>query len=45
MYLLSGELLRVEVSHGTKLRKQVEAINKSGGLVSPVLMVALMQSA
>jgi hypothetical protein len=42
MYLSSGEPLRDEVSHGTKLRKQVEAINKSGVLVIPVLRCRLL---
>jgi hypothetical protein len=42
MYLSSGEPLRDEVSHCTKLRKQVEAINKSGVLVIPVLRCRLL---
>jgi adenylate kinase len=43
VHLSSGELLRDEVSQGTELGKQVEAIIQSGGLVSSALMVALMQ--
>lgn len=44
VHLSSGDLLREEVAKGTPLGKQVDAIMKSGGLVSSALMVALMQN-